>query len=80
MSAAGAAASSAKRDNPPTRNRDKLEFRRPISSQRARSSKEVAEADAFLCDLDSSLGIFLFSKMLAGREELMATKNTRNPK
>ena len=26
-----------------------------ISSQRARSSKEVTEADAFLCDLDPSL-------------------------
>jgi hypothetical protein len=42
------------------------------------SSKEATEADAFLCALDPSL--CLSSKTLAGREELMATKNTKNSK
>jgi hypothetical protein len=32
-----------------------LFFEHAFSSQRARSSKEVTEADAFLCDLDPSL-------------------------
>jgi hypothetical protein len=42
---------------------------RPISSPRAQCSKEVTEADAFLCDLDSSLCALCVQLRFRGRVE-----------